>query len=100
MVFPEPTSPYMYIPFGRFASLGGSEKEAGDDGERREEKKDFLAGWRDSMVGWRTVGCVHVASMTCKSSRFLMMSVILSAYLLSSLVRYLTSLVLVISQPP
>jgi hypothetical protein len=26
------------------------------------------------MVGWRTVGCVHVASMTCKSSRFLIMS--------------------------
>jgi hypothetical protein len=74
MVFPEPTSPYMYIPFGRFASIGGSEKEAGLDGERREEKKDFLAGWRDSIVGWRTVGCVHVASITCKSSRFLMMS--------------------------
>jgi hypothetical protein len=50
MVFPEPTSPNMYIPFGRFASMGGSSDAVGVE-EERKENKDFFGGWRDSMVG-------------------------------------------------
>ena len=55
MVFPEPTSPYMYIPFGRDAGIGGSVDLGSAD--ERNEKKDFLGGCRDSIVGCCTGGC-------------------------------------------
>lgn len=71
MVLPEPTSPYMYMPFGRSADIGGSADEAGFEDEKK-EKNDFLGGCRDAMVGCSTVGCVQFASMLCRSSRFLM----------------------------
>lgn len=73
MVLPEPTSPNMYIPFGRLGSIGGSAFVAG--AAENMEKNDFLGGWSDSMVGCCTVGCVHDASIWWRSSRFLMMSV-------------------------
>jgi hypothetical protein len=51
----------MYMPFGRFGSIGGSAAEVGF--EENMEKNDCLGGWRDSMVGCWTVGWVHDASI-------------------------------------
>lgn len=73
MVLPEPTSPYMYIPFGRFGSIGGSALVAGF--EENMENNDFFGGCRDSIVGCCTVGCVHDASIWWRSSRFLIISI-------------------------
>jgi hypothetical protein len=53
--------------------MGGSAEATGVDEEERKEKKPFFAGWRDSMVGCWTVGCVHDASILWRSSRFFMM---------------------------
>lgn len=50
IVLPEPTSPYMYMPFGRFESIGGSAATAGCEDDIK-EKKDFLGGCKDSIVG-------------------------------------------------
>lgn len=68
MVFPEPTSPYMYMPFGRDSGIGGSaDAEGWEDDEERKEKKDFLGGCKDSMVGCWTVGWEYDSSMLCRS---------------------------------
>ena len=61
--------------------MGGSWEAVGFDGDMK-EKKDCLGGWRDSMVGWTTVGCCQVESMLCRSSRFLMMPGLVSLCML------------------
>jgi hypothetical protein len=56
IVFPDPTSPYMYRPLGSDTGIGGSAARAGL--EAKKEKKERCCGWRDSIVGCWTGGGV------------------------------------------
>lgn len=57
----------MYKPLGSESGMGEMAGRA--DCDEKKEKRDVFGGWRSSIEGGLTGGCVYFESITCRSSR-------------------------------